>query len=58
MAAIQDGRRVCQQAQPGTTQAQRVPSSLSPPQVICILPRHHLKVALNGREANIIIQDK
>jgi small subunit ribosomal protein S4e len=35
-----------------------VPSPLNHPQVLRAPCRNHLKVALNGREANIIIQDK
>jgi small subunit ribosomal protein S4e len=35
-----------------------VPSPLNHPQVIHAPCRNHLKLALNGREANIIIQDK
>ena len=35
-----------------------MPPPLHHPQVHLISYRHHLKLALNGREANIIIQDK
>jgi small subunit ribosomal protein S4e len=35
-----------------------VPSPLNHPQVLDAPCRNHLKLALNGREANIIIQDK
>jgi small subunit ribosomal protein S4e len=35
-----------------------VPSPLNHPQVLRAPCRNHLKLALNGREANIIIQDK
>jgi small subunit ribosomal protein S4e len=58
MAVGQDWRYLLQQTQPGSPQAQRVPPPLHHPQVLTTPCRHHLKIALNGREANIIIQDK
>jgi small subunit ribosomal protein S4e len=58
MAVGQDRWYLLHQTQPGPPQAQRVPPSLHHPQVLPTPCRHHLKVALNGREANVIIQDK
>ena len=58
LAAVKNDRHLLHPSQPGPTQTQRLPSSRHHPQVPKPQCRHHLKLCLSGREANIIVQDK
>ena len=58
MALSQNGRHLCHKTQPRTSQTPGMPSPLHHPQVSHLLLRSRLRLALTGREANLIIQDK